>query len=50
MLIEEMEAFWAPIADHDDWSAFDQALAEIEEMRDAYQWDAKSLARPGINS
>jgi hypothetical protein len=22
MLIDEMEALWAPIAEHDDWSAF----------------------------
>jgi uncharacterized protein YdiU (UPF0061 family) len=36
MLIEEMEALWAPIADHDDWSALYAALAEIEEMRQAY--------------
>jgi serine/tyrosine/threonine adenylyltransferase len=36
MLIDEMEAIWAPIAEADDWSAFEQALAEIEEMREAY--------------
>ncbi len=36
MLIEEMEALWAPIAAHDDWSAFHRALDEIEEMRQAY--------------
>ena len=36
MLIDEMEAIWAPIAEADDWSAFDQALGEIEEMREAY--------------
>jgi serine/tyrosine/threonine adenylyltransferase len=36
MLIEEMEALWAPIAEADDWSAFYAALDEIEEMRQAY--------------
>ena len=36
MLIEEMEAVWAPIAEDDDWSLFEGALREIAEMRDAY--------------
>jgi hypothetical protein len=36
MLIDEMEAIWAPIAQRDDWSAFHEALAEIAVMRDAY--------------
>ena len=36
MLIEEMEALWAPIAERDDWSALHAALDEIEEMRQAY--------------
>jgi uncharacterized protein YdiU (UPF0061 family) len=36
MLIDEMEALWAPIAERDDWSAFEQALGEIDEMRLAY--------------
>ena len=36
MLIDEMEALWAPIAEADDWSAFTGALAEIEQMRAAY--------------
>ena len=50
MLIEEMEALWAPIAETDDWTAFNDALGEIEEMRQAYAGDAKSSARPGISS
>jgi hypothetical protein len=37
MLIDEMEALWAPIAADDDWSAFNTALGEIDEMRDAYR-------------
>jgi len=36
MLIEDVEALWAPIAEHDDWSAFTAVLAEIEQMRQAY--------------
>lgn len=36
MLIDEMEALWAPIAEHDDWGPFNAALAEIETMREAY--------------
>ena len=36
MLIEEMEALWAPIAAADDWRPFNDALAEIALMRDAY--------------
>jgi len=36
MLIDEMEALWAPIAERDDWSPLYAALDEIEEMRQAY--------------
>ena len=36
MLIEEMEAIWAPIAERDDWSLFHDTLAEIAVMREAY--------------
>ncbi|HEY8593962.1 MAG TPA: YdiU family protein [Devosiaceae bacterium] len=36
MLIEEMEAIWSPIADSDDWSAFEKTLTEIDEMAAAY--------------
>jgi uncharacterized protein YdiU (UPF0061 family) len=50
MLIDEMEALWAPIAERDDWSDFHRVLGEIEEMRQAYAGDAKSSARPGTSS
>jgi uncharacterized protein YdiU (UPF0061 family) len=50
MLIDEMEALWAPIAEHDDWSEFHRVLAEIEEMRDAYAGDSKSSGRPETRS
>jgi uncharacterized protein YdiU (UPF0061 family) len=36
MLIEEVEAIWAPIAESDDWSVFHQTLGEIAQMREAY--------------
>ncbi|MBO9590179.1 protein adenylyltransferase SelO [Devosia sp.] len=36
MLIDDMEAIWAPIAESDDWSLFHQTLSEIAEMREAY--------------
>lgn len=42
MLIDEMEELWAPIADRDDWSAFEHALSEIEEMRQAYSATART--------
>ncbi len=35
MLIEEVEAIWAPIAADDDWSAFHAKLADIATMSDA---------------
>jgi uncharacterized protein YdiU (UPF0061 family) len=36
MLIDDMEAIWAPIAERDDWGLFQSTLSEIAEMRDAY--------------
>ncbi len=36
MLIDEMEAIWAPIAESDDWGLFHQTLDEIAEMREAH--------------
>jgi hypothetical protein len=36
MLIDEVEAIWAPIAEHDDWGLFHAKLHEIGEMREAY--------------
>jgi len=36
MLVDEVEAIWAPIAADDDWGLFQKTLAEIAEMRDAY--------------
>ncbi len=36
MLIDEVEAIWAPIAAADDWTAFYAKLADIASMREAY--------------
>jgi serine/tyrosine/threonine adenylyltransferase len=36
MLIEEVEAIYAPIAARDDWTAFTGKLADIAHMREAY--------------
>ncbi len=37
LLYEQIEALWAPIANSDDWSAFEAKLARIERARRA--WD-----------
>jgi uncharacterized protein YdiU (UPF0061 family) len=36
MLIDEVEAIWAPIAEADDWSALAEKIARISDMREAY--------------
>lgn len=36
MLIDEVEALWAPIAADDDWGPFQAKLTAIEQMRQAY--------------
>jgi uncharacterized protein YdiU (UPF0061 family) len=36
LLIDRIEAIWAPIAASDDWSLFNAAMAEIEEARTAW--------------
>jgi hypothetical protein len=35
MLIDEVEAIWEPIASEDDWSSFEQKVADIRHMSDA---------------
>lgn len=39
MLIDEVEAVWAPIAQEDDWSSFHAKLADIRAMAAAYGTD-----------
>jgi uncharacterized protein YdiU (UPF0061 family) len=36
VLIDEVEALWAPIAESDDWSALEKKLSHINQMADAY--------------
>lgn len=36
LLVEDVEALWAPIAEHDDWRAFAAKLDHIEAARRAY--------------
>jgi serine/tyrosine/threonine adenylyltransferase len=33
MLIDEVEAIWAPIAAEDDWSAFEAKIAQLRALR-----------------
>jgi hypothetical protein len=44
MLIDEVEAIWAPIADDDDWTPLEGKLKEIAEMREAYGFEASRFA------
>lgn len=36
LLIDEVEALWAPIAEADDWASLEEKLARIEALRVAY--------------
>jgi len=36
LVIDEVEAIWAPIADGDDWSVFEQTVSDIGQARAAY--------------
>ena len=45
LLIDEVEALWAPIAEEDDWSAFDRKIADIRTARAAYGFDASAFVR-----
>ena len=40
MLIDEVEAIWAAIADHDDWAPFEAKVAAIRRFGDAMTSDA----------
>ena len=40
MLIDEVEAIWAAIAERDDWAPFEAKIAAIRRMGDAMQADA----------
>ncbi len=47
LLIEDVEALWAPIAERDDWSAFEAKLAGIARMSEVLDMRAAMLARSG---
>lgn len=40
MLIDDVEKIWYAIADDDDWSLFDEKLAGVTQMGEAYGFDA----------
>ncbi|MBY0420885.1 MAG: protein adenylyltransferase SelO family protein, partial [Parvularculaceae bacterium] len=44
LLIDEVEALWAPIAASDDWGPLAAKLARIGEMREAYGFAASAFA------
>ena len=44
MLIDEVEAIWAAIADHDDWGPFDTKVAAIRRMGEALTTAAPSAS------
>jgi uncharacterized protein YdiU (UPF0061 family) len=47
LLYDQIEALWAPIAEADDWSAFDAKLAGIETAREAWSLEGQqAMARP----
>lgn len=50
MLIDEVEAIWAPVAARDDWSALTASLQRIGAMREAYDFNASSFASFVSNS
>lgn len=37
MLADDMEALWTPIAEADDWSALDDCLRDVADLRHAYE-------------
>ena len=45
MHIEEVEAIWAAIAEHDDWPPFEAKIAAIRRMGEAMAADARQLDR-----
>ena len=47
MLIEEVEAIWAPIAERDDWSALNAKVAAVRRMGEALARDVPERASAG---
>ncbi|MEM1350229.1 MAG: hypothetical protein AAGI01_16840, partial [Myxococcota bacterium] len=44
MLIDEVEAIWASIAEEDDWSAFEAKIEAVREMGSALGYDTVGLS------
>lgn len=44
LLVEDVEALWTPIAESDDWSAFEEKLAHLEEARQALALSPRVIA------
>ncbi|NUN06758.1 MAG: YdiU family protein [Bdellovibrio sp.] len=38
VIIDELESLWQPIAENDDWAAFERKLAEIRSFRGVYNY------------
>jgi len=41
LIIDTVEALWAPITDQDDWAPFNAHLEHMEQARQAYGWDSE---------
>ncbi|HOP19660.1 MAG TPA: hypothetical protein PK585_06245, partial [Amphiplicatus sp.] len=48
MLIDEVEAIWAPIAESDDWSKLQAKIEDIGRMREALGFDASTFRLPAV--
>lgn len=46
LVIDAVESLWAPIAERDDWSAFEAKLAEIGALREALDLTPSPLVAP----
>lgn len=44
LLIDEVEALWAPIAETHDWAPLERKLVDIDEMRAAFGFEASRFA------
>jgi hypothetical protein len=49
LLIDDVEGLWAPIAEDDDWSAFEGKLGDIAALGAALDLDG-SRARPDVTT
>jgi serine/tyrosine/threonine adenylyltransferase len=46
LLIEDVEALWAPIAEKDDWSLFEAKLKDIDAWREALDFSPRRVNAP----